>query len=118
MEAKKDIDLERFDRILRIRVLVSVVTFATFVAVALHGVLTGWHVDNPTPAVILLLVGFFAWPRRAWPRKWEPDPESSKERQEWKGRQIVQKKIDRVRLFYFAVAVVLLAILPFSLGQY
>ncbi len=110
-------DLQRFDLILRVRILISAVVFAIFVGVALHGVLTGWHFDNPTPAVVLLIIGFFTWPRRAWPRNWKPDEESKQDLREMKGRTILQAKINRVRLFYFVAAAFLLALLPFLLGE-
>ena len=111
-------DLERFDLRLRIRVFVSAIVYALFVGVALHGVLTGWHFDNPTPAVILLLVGFFVWPRRAAPKGWEPeDPDSTSAKQEMKARTILQKRLNRVRLYYFFAAAFLLALLPYLLGE-
>ena len=111
-------DLERFDLMLRIRVFASAILYMMFVGVGLHGVLAGWHFDNPTPGVALLLVAFFAWPRRAQPKGWEPaDPESSRAKQELKARGILQKRLNRVRLFYFFAAAFLLAFLPFLMGE-
>lgn len=110
-------DLERFDLILRVRVMASAVLYAIFVAVALHGVITGWHYDNPTPAVVLLVVAFFTWPRRARPKNWEPDPESEKDRRQDKIRGILQRRLNKVRLFYFFAAAFLLALLPHFLGE-
>lgn len=111
-------DLEQFDKKLRIRVVASTVLYAVFVAVGLHGVLAGWHFDNPTPAVVLLVVAFFTWPRRAHPKGWEPeDPESTRARQQMKARNILQKRLNRVRLFYFFAAAFLLALLPHLLGE-
>lgn len=111
-------DLERFNTILRIRVFGSAIVYAVFVAVALHGVLTGWHFDNPTPAVALLLISFFGWPRRATPRDWNPDPESEMDRKREIAGKILKKRLNRVRLFYFLAAVFLLVVLPFLLGDY
>ncbi len=111
-------DLERFDLKLRVRVFASAVLYAVFIAVGLHGVITGWHHDNPTPAVALLLVAFFTWPRRSHPKGWEPDdPESTRARQEKRARVILQKRLNRVRLYYFFAAAFLLAILPYLLGE-
>ncbi len=110
-------DLQRFNKIMRVRVWASGVLFAIFVGVSLHGVFTGWHHDNPTPAVVLLLLAFFSWPRRAMPKNWEPDPDSDKDRQREKAQMILQRQLNRVRLFYFLSAVVLLVVLPFLLGD-
>lgn len=111
-------DLERFDLILRIRVFTSSILYAVFLGVGLHGVIAGWHFDNPTPAVVLLVVAYFCWPRRSAPKSWEPDdPESPKGRREREARAILQKKLDRVKIFYFVAAVFVLAILPFLLGE-
>lgn len=110
-------DLERFDRILRIRVIASSILYATFAGVGLHGVITGWHFDNPTPTVILLVVAFLTWPRRSHPKGWKPDKETTSGRQEARGRQITQRWINRVRLFYFFAAFFVLALLPHFLGE-
>ena len=110
-------DLERFDFILRIRVFASAVLYAIFVGVGMHGVVTGWHYDNPTPAVLLLVIAFLTWPRRAWPKGWEPDEECTRERMEKKARVILQHRLNRVRLFYFFAAVFVLALLPHILGE-
>ncbi len=110
-------DLERFDLILRVRVLASAILYAIFVGVGFHGVITGWHYDNPTPAVVLLVIAFLTWPRRAQPKKWEPDPESTRDRQEVQARGLVQRRLNQVRLFYFFAAFFLLALLPHFLGE-
>ena len=111
-------DLERFDKILRIRTVLSAVVYTIFLGVGLHGVLTGWHFDNPTPAVALLLVGFFAWPRRANPKDWEPEePESTAGRQQLRARGILQRRLNRVRMYYFFAAAFVLALLPHLLGE-
>lgn len=117
MIPESPMDIQRFDRILRIRVLASTVAFAVFIGVALHGVLTGWHYDNPTPAVALLLLAFFSWPRRARPKGWKPDPENTRELQEDRGRSILQWRLQKVQLVYFFAALFLLALLPHFLGE-
>ncbi len=110
-------DLERFDLILRIRVWASAVFYAIFVGVGLHGVLNGWHYDNPTPAVVLLLIAFFSWPRKARPKGWDPDLDCRRDRQQEKARGILQRRFNKVRLYYFFGAFFLLALLPHFLGE-
>lgn len=110
-------EMKRFDRILKGRIWGSAIAFALFVGTALHGVITGWHFEQPTPVVALLLISFLAWPRRAWPRNWQSEGASTASRQEVKGRRILQTKLNRVRLFYFGAAVVLLVGLPYLLGE-
>ncbi len=110
-------ELERFNTIMRVRVLASAIVFAIFIGVSLHGVMTGWHHDNPTPAIALLLIAFFSWPRRAMPKGWKPDPDSQQDRRREKARGILQQRLNRVRLFYFLAAVFLLVLLPYFLGD-
>lgn len=111
-------DLARFDLILRVRVFASAILFAIFVAVGLHGVLAGWHFGNPTPAVVLLVLAFFSWPRRARPKGWKPeDPESTQGRQQLEARRILRGRFSRVRMYYFFAAVFLLLFLPWLLGE-
>ena len=111
-------DLERFDRILKIRLAVSTTLYAAFVGVGLHGVIAGWHFDNPTPAVLLLVVSYLICPRRAHPKGWEPEePESTEGRQQARARNILLRRLNRIRLFYFAAAVFVLALLPWMMGE-
>lgn len=108
-------DLKRFDLILRIRIAVSAITFAIFLGVALHASIFGWLTDNPTPAVVSLLVAYFAWPRRALPRGWKAETEEDEKLKEV--RAIQEDRMRKVRLFYFVSAVFLMAFLPFFLGE-
>lgn len=110
-------DLERFDRILRWRMWISASLYAIFIGVGLHGVITGWHYDNPTPAVLLLVAAFLICPRRAEPKDWEPDPDSAQDQLEVQARELVQRRLNKVRLFYFFAAFFLLALLPHFLGE-
>lgn len=108
-------DLQRFDKILKIRALLSAIIFAIFVALSLHASLTGWLSDNPTPSVIALLLAYFLWPRRALPKSWKP--ETDEDQQLLQERRPIESKLRKVQLFYFITAIFLLALIPFLLGE-
>lgn len=108
-------NLERFDLILRIRIFVSAIAFAIFIGVGFHAAIVGWLSDNPTPAVVLLVIAFLACPRRVLPKNWEAQTEEDRKLREERKHQ--ERRLQKVRLFYFFVAFFLLALLPFFLGE-
>lgn len=102
------------NRIFKGRLIASAALAVVFLGVGLHGVIDGWHLDQPTPVVLLLLAAYIACPRRL--RDKHVEQALAPERLEaLKGQW--RRRLVRARLAFFGVAVVVLALLPIALGE-
>lgn len=105
---------QRFNRRFKGRLVASAVLALLFVGAGLHGVIAGWHFDEPTPVVLLLLAAYVACPRGLKEEHLEEELEPARlEALQGRWRQ----RLVRARLGFFAVAVVILAVLPIALGE-
>lgn len=107
--------LKKFDLVFRVRVVISVIIYAIFVAVGTHASIVGWRADNPTPLVVLLIVSYLLWPRRATPQGWKPATEAEEHIARTRSR--TEQALRRVQLLYFFIAFFVLALLPFLMGD-
>ncbi|TXD34162.1 hypothetical protein FRC98_19185 [Lujinxingia vulgaris] len=109
-------ELDSFDRVMRWRVRLSAVGYALFVAVGLAGSWAGWLQENPTPAVVLLVGSFLAWPQRALPRYYKIDEEVAGAEQLQAERARLDRRLRAIRGLYFLGAVVVLLVVPWAMG--
>jgi hypothetical protein len=102
--------LERHIRIIKIRALASIALYGAFVLVGFVFAFRGLSAHQPTPLVALLLSAYFLLPRRTLPRGYKPqdsdDPVTMAVLDDWR------KKFIWARMVYFAVAIVILVVLP------
>ncbi|RDV36594.1 hypothetical protein DV096_17750 [Bradymonadaceae bacterium TMQ3] len=110
-------ELKRFDHVMRWRVRLSAVGYALFVAVGVAGSWAGWLQENPTPAVVLLVGSFLAWPQRALPRYYKIDDEVAGAVQLREERAQRDRRLRAVRGLYFLGAVVVLLVVPWAMGS-
>lgn len=109
-------DLKRFDRIFWSRAIGSAAIFSAFVGLGTWDLLQGTFGENPTPVVATLLVAYFLLPRRGLPRGYTPG-ESEEEQQLLFQRKDLERRLRRVQIFYFFSAFLLLAMVPFLVGE-
>ncbi|MFU8803052.1 MAG: hypothetical protein ACNA8W_04505 [Bradymonadaceae bacterium] len=102
--------MQKHIRLLKIRTVASMITFAAFVIVGGVFAMQGLTAHQPTPLVILLIAGYLLLPRRTVPRGYEPKtPEDTRHVElldEWR------KKFVWIRLVYFGLAIAVLVIFP------
>jgi hypothetical protein len=108
-------NLERFDRILKTRVVAACVCFAVFVAVSIHALATETLSSQPTPPIVMMVLTYVLIPRRALPKDYKPLNDSEVALVEVRDR--LSRKLQMARLFFFFAAVVLLALVPFLMGE-
>lgn len=107
--------LQRFDQILKARVVAAAILSAAFVGVSVQALLAGGLMGNPTPSIILMVLAYFMIPRRALPKHFKPETDEEVELVEV--RDGVTAKLQTARLVFFIVAVLLLALVPFLMGE-
>ena len=108
-------NLQRFDQILKARAVGAVVFTAAFVGVTVYALWAGTLMGNPTPSIILMVVAYFLIPRRALPKDYKP--ETDEEVALVEVRDGITRKLQTARLTFFVVAVLLLALVPFLMGE-
>ncbi len=107
--------LEQFDRILKARVVAAAILYAAFVVVAIYATLTGSLMSNPTPSIVLMVLSYLLIPRRALPKNYQPEDQAEADFAE--ARFELEKKLQKSRLALFVSAVILLALVPFLMGE-
>lgn len=110
-------ELTRYDRVMRWRVRISAVCYALFVAVGIAASWQSWLQNNPTPAVVLLVVAFLVWPQRPLPRYYKIDEEAPGAEALAVERGQLDRRLRAVRGIYFVGAVVVLVIVPWMMGN-
>lgn len=108
--------LETFDRVLRLRVKASLGAYAIFAVMGVHAALTGWLSDSPTPVVVALLISYFLLPRGGYPKGMDLKKVEDEEAF-LRVRRPLEMRFRRIQLAYFFGAFMILAMLPFVLGE-